>query len=214
MILPKKEKLIGEIAEFFLGKPDKRHPPSLKTHLHTTMVVAQTPQVLPENVCTPISEVLPSQEEINAVLLKAFKLFETHHHYTVERASWISKWIGMNEYKTGKISIDIINCRVEFLSSVWRNKNEFRPFDTIRDTSFILHNRPEIAYILRLSTSTPGNITLSMLQGQQIIHKRFIVLENKRLCNSQGVIYENLSHIGRTVTETLQPRKEVSTPAQ
>lgn len=97
------------------------------------------------------------------------QLFARTHSYSEERRTKLNSWLGINE--AGQSSPETGNW-LSFLEANWSN-NYFRPFDEagVAEDYLIQHRSARI--IIRLSSSQPGNITLTVRQiDGSIIHTR------------------------------------------
>mmetsp|Transcript_4153 Transcript_4153/g.6077 ORF Transcript_4153/g.6077 Transcript_4153/m.6077 type:complete len:153 (+) Transcript_4153:301-759(+) len=103
-------------------------------------------------------------------------IFCSHHRYTTDRFKWTCAWVGLKNYKQRKLDIKVVESRIDFLFSIWKNHDEFRPFDTVESSENYLTVKN--GFLLRLSTTRPGKITCSWIQDGYILHRRLKVNEN------------------------------------
>lgn len=135
-------------------------------------------------------------------------LFQNHHRLTDARFRWVWMWVGANESDT--IMDQTRENRLQFLSASWDNYEEFRPFDTVESSEEYLRNNLDKGFIIRLSTSQPGKITVTRrAQGNIITHTRFTVLNNGGLVDGRGNQFDSIHHLCGKVSKLL---KEQSLP--
>merc|ERR1712100_722336 len=77
------------------------------------------------------------------------------HRFSQERLETVLWWTGALENKE---SIFLAN--YEFLKKVWSDNN-FRPFDNVKSSTLHLSQHPDQDFLIRLSTSQQGGITLT-----------------------------------------------------
>lgn len=151
------------------------------------------------------------QKQENEYALQAAKLFQCFHRFTGDRMSSVCQWVGIKQLKTGKTTPETVEARLRFLSKVWR-LSLFRPFDTPSESVTILQNRPEFGFILRLSTTQPGNITCSKMRNGSVVHCRYIVLPDGTMVNHQGEIFKNLQELATRISSSIPKTEQSSEP--
>ena len=128
--------------------------------------------------------VVTTNKELELPLDELFSF--TAHKDTAERRLVIKNWI-----TGGNPSVEIINGRFNFLMENWNNKH-FRIFDIPQKASQYLKNNKS-SVLVRLSSTKPGEITVTFKRGQEILHTRYktsglhIVFNNQLLTMKQFI---------------------------
>jgi len=108
--------------------------------------------------------VIAPSKELELPLDELFSF--TTHKDTPQRRLVIQNWI-----TGGNPSVEIINGRFNFLIENWNNKH-FRIFDLPKEASEHLEIN-KYSVLLRLSSTKPGEITVTFKRGQEILHTRY-----------------------------------------
>jgi hypothetical protein len=132
---------------------------------------------------------LPCGSSLNPCITELKKLFEVSHRFTDARLDWLVKWTGANIFDAA-ITESVTNfaARLHFLKKVWSDVN-FRPFDTIQSSVQYLQLQKDQHFLIRLSTTVPGGITLTFrkdLGSKEIVHTRFAVNILGNITDSHG----------------------------
>lgn len=113
--------------------------------------------------------------------------FSSHHRFTWDRFTWVCNWVTSDKGGKRKFCED----RWSFLLSIWKNEL-FRPFDDVESSKKFLESKKHIGFLIRLSTSKPGKITISYKLNEEVRHTRYKLIENGALKGIGGKKYENL----------------------
>lgn len=113
--------------------------------------------------------------------------------YTLNRKNlkWLYHWCGAYECVTTfnevkyKQKYQNFQSRLQFLLCLW-SENFFKPFDTIESSIEYLNNFPKIPFVVRLSSTKPGYITVTRKNGKAFTHTRY------QLCANSCMIINNL----------------------
>jgi len=139
-------------------------------------------------------------------------LKSNHHQLSPERLNWLYYWTGANILDEFPNSPDIsvqtmkFNSRLNFLKDSWANEF-FRPFETIASAEGMIKSHR--AYVIRLSTSTPGCIAITRWNDQynQPSHKRFEIDSHSRLVGDNQV-YANIAEFSKSFAAGIKPRPQ------
>ena len=132
----------------------------------------------------------PSQNRFSMV--KSLFSETNAHRFTEQRLQVVLWWTGAN---TNKESIFLSN--YTFLKNVWTDKN-FRPFDNVQSSTHHLSEHPEQDFLIRLSTSQQGGITLTFrraLGTNRIVHTRFQVNSRSNIVDPNGCEHSTISSL-------------------
>ena len=148
------------------------------------------------------------------------------HRVTSSRTSWLCNWTGateiwelQDELQENYLTCDEraeIECKIEkckkhfdamcrFLSKVWCDKH-FRPFDTIQRAEHYILTRKD-SYLVRLSSTHPGAITISFTDNNNIRHKRFRINLRSQIIDANGKFYDDISKLASSYVITSQYRR-------
>lgn len=130
-------------------------------------------------------------------------IFSSHHRFTSERLRWVCGWLAKNQLN-GKEEFCINRWR--FLTAAWGN-SIFRPFDDIESSVRHLSTTPDCDFLIRLSTSQPGKITVTHKRKDKIYHTRFTIKENG-IRGTTGKTYRDIEHLSQAIAQTLKTRLE------
>lgn len=105
------------------------------------------------------------------------------HRQTLHRDLWLWEWTrGSSCVNTCSTNSQLLSdvawfwARVRFLERCWGDTKHFRPFDTIEASKEFLARSPDANFVVRLSSTKPGSITLSERVSRvpfKVVHTRF-----------------------------------------
>ena len=101
-------------------------------------------------------------------------------------------------------SHEVILSRIQLLENIWKDPC-FRPFDTVESSTAYLKDNMEQNFIIRLSTSAPGGITLTFrkaLKSDIIVHTRFFVNDNGKVVDAHKNEHADLSSLAKWFAES------------
>jgi hypothetical protein len=128
-------------------------------------------------------------EEPSLCIRQLQKLFENAHRFSESRLDWLVKWTGADVFDAyHSETVANFSARLHFLKKVWSDVN-FRPFDTIESSVHYLHLQSNQHFLIRLSTTVPGGITLTFRKdvgSKEIVHTRFAVNNLGNITDSHG----------------------------
>merc|ERR1711976_919664 len=134
----------------------------------------------------------PSNHEAKEKLVQLFTESKTHR-FSEERLAWLVMWTGSDIYDPlDKHSTHNFNTRLNFLKSCWDNVELFRPFDTVQTSAKHLLSTPRAHFLVRLSTTVPGSITISFRSENTIKHTRFTLNTAGEIQDGQGNKHSSL----------------------
>ena len=121
------------------------------------------------------------------------------HRSSPLREEWLQNWTELNQVDASRPeTILVFNSRLKFLQKVWSDKQHFRPFDTIKSSVQYLQGQKDQDFLIRLSTTIPGSITLSFrkeMWSNQIVHTRFTVSSNGNVVDSCGTEHSDVASL-------------------
>ena len=150
-------------------------------------------------------ECLFSQEDVYLAKIKSLQL--DNPSLSRDNIKWLYHWCGAFECTRAYNEDDkrkknnIFNSRFQFLQKVWE-ENSFRPFDTIESSISYLQSSGD-RFVVRLSTTKPGFITITTKVGNKFIHTRYQILENSTLIDERGNQHESISSLSATLVRRL-----------
>mmetsp|Transcript_28520 Transcript_28520/g.48742 ORF Transcript_28520/g.48742 Transcript_28520/m.48742 type:complete len:166 (+) Transcript_28520:46-543(+) len=133
---------------------------------------------------------IPSQNR--TAMVESLFTDNNAHRFSQERLETVLWWTGALENKE---SIFLAN--YEFLKKVWSDNN-FRPFDNVKSSTLHLSQHPDQDFLIRLSTSQQGGITLTFrraLGTNRIVHTRFQVNSNSNIIDPNGKEHSTISSL-------------------
>ncbi|MCA9507754.1 MAG: hypothetical protein KC505_04950 [Myxococcales bacterium] len=104
------------------------------------------------------------------------------HRFSNDRLKFLRAWVLGKKGSTNKLwekelklseiaHQDDITARLEFLENYWAH-DFFRAFDRVEGAANYLKSSSGVNYIVRLSTTFPGYVTISRKIGKKILHAR------------------------------------------
>ena len=121
-------------------------------------------------------------------------LFDSQYHrFTQERQDIVLWWCG-----GASAAEEEFRPKINFLLKVWSDPN-FRPFDNIKSSVTFLRQNFDTDFLIRLSTSQPGGITLSFrrkMGGSDIVHTRYYVNKNENIVDSDRHEHTTITSLG------------------
>ena len=122
------------------------------------------------------------------------------HRKDPNRFELLKRWIfKTNSFDGPDASPDIAQGRVEFLMKSW-NDQYFRPFDDSFSSIKYLGDNPKITFLIRLSCSVPGSITVSFresLLSMKIFHTRYTVGNAGRIIDSNHIEHPSIDSFSK-----------------
>jgi hypothetical protein len=121
------------------------------------------------------------------------------HRETPERKQWLLEWSGannINNYENLATGLAIFQSRLNFLQKAWCDTSNFRPFDTVKSSTAFLMKHPQHSFLIRLSTTVPGGITMTFKHNpKNIYHTRFEVNIRGYVVDSLGKEHETIGSL-------------------
>lgn len=147
------------------------------------------------NPNTPVS----SEQKKRIAFLRALFQQTEAHRFSEARLQWLQNWTMGNEGT------------LVFLKKVWCDNKHFRPFETIESSERLLMNQQgtvqdlsissnqdqrvgfKFSYLIRLSTSVPGCITVSFTPTPNVLlHARYIITTRGKITDSKGRMFDTI----------------------
>ena len=118
-----------------------------------------------------------------------------YHRISESRLVLLYNWI----FKEGTFagppaSREVVDARFQFLQTAWTNAF-FHPFESACSASAKIRSSPSLKFLIRLSSSTPGHITLTFRfnEGSQSIYNtRYQINDNGRLVDPKKREFLNI----------------------
>ena len=109
------------------------------------------------------------------------------HRCTPERLASVLWWCGGDSNSDGEFK-----ALLNFLIHSWSDPN-FRPFDDVCSSVAFLNQNMDSNFLIRLSTTQPGGITLTYRKQEGIFHTRFFVNKNETIIDSDNKEHSSIS---------------------
>ena len=130
----------------------------------------------------PISETTELSEENMEMIRSLFAC--PYHRISESRLIFLYNWIFKEGTFAGPLATrETVDARFQFLQTAWTNAF-FHPFETACSASAKIRSSKSLKFLIRLSASTPGHITLTFRfdEGSQSIYNtRYHLNNNGRL---------------------------------